>query len=166
GFFPIAGNNRLIFRTYDGVYSFIIRDDPAQGKKAGELDWACGMLRGPLHAMGNDLGGNRGTVEGWWGIYHGMSGQGPAMPGILFENSAVGTLSHDNKFVYAVDDLALPPHPQQMMFGFNGNVSQPFGSFTDQVLYNSLMAVEMDNGRLKWEIGERKQGGTMPVITN
>src|SRR5262249_13399353 len=131
GFFPIAGNNRLIFRTYDGVYSFMIRDDSALGKKAGELDWACKMLRGPLHAMGNDMGGNRGTVEGWWNYYHGVGGQGTSMPGVLFENSAVGTLSHDNKFVYVVDDLALPPHPN-FMYSFNGmNSAAPFGTFNE-----------------------------------
>ncbi|MCX7701054.1 MAG: hypothetical protein N2039_09265, partial [Gemmataceae bacterium] len=165
GFFPIAGNNRVIFRTYDGVYAFALRDEPTSGLKAGELAWSQ-PLRGSLHSMGSDAqGGSRGTLEGWWGQYYGVVNQGIAgMPGILFENQAIGTLSHDNKYVYYVDDLALPPHPQMTAWGFQAGMMPQFGPFTDQMLYNSLMAVEMDTGLLKWEIGERRAGGKVPVI--
>ena len=104
-----------------------------------------------------------GTVNNWLRLVYHPSG----FMNLVYENSAVGTLSHDNKFVYVVDDLALPPHPQTMMYGFNGGMgSNPFGTFTDQVLYNTLMAIELDNGKLNWEIGERKPGGKMPVINN
>lgn len=166
GFFPIAGNNRVIFRTYDGVYAFTLREDPALGLKAGELAWAQ-PLRGSLHAMGFDSqGGSRGTVEGWWGQYYNVANLGMVpMPGILFENQTVGTLSHDNKYVYYVDDLALPPHPQMTMWGFQGgNVASPFGVFGDQVLCNTLLAADIETGLLKWEIGERKVGSKPPVI--
>jgi outer membrane protein assembly factor BamB len=166
GFFPIAGNNRVVFRTYDGVYAFALRDEPASGLKAGEIAWSQ-PLRGALHSMGLDSqGGSRGTVEGWWGQFYGVVNPGVmSMPGILFENQAVGTLSHDNKYVYYVDDLAVPPHPQMLMWAFQGgNMPQQFGPFTDQVMYNSLMAVEMETGLLKWEIGERKTGSSTPVI--
>ena len=78
-----AVTGRRCGRDHVEVYSFIIRDDAALGKKAGDLDWACGMLRGPLHAMASDMpGGNRGTVEGWWGQYYNMQAQGMAMPGM------------------------------------------------------------------------------------
>jgi outer membrane protein assembly factor BamB/tetratricopeptide (TPR) repeat protein len=163
GFFPVAAANRVVFRTYDGVYAFFIRDDAGLGAKAGEIAWAQ-HTDGSLHAMGSDQGGNRGQFEAWWSNYAGVNGI-PAMPGIVFENSAVGTLSHDNQLVYYVDDLAVPPHPQMTMWGFQGQAS-PFGAFTDKVLFSSLRAVDLETGRLTWEIGGRKQGSKFPVIQN
>ena len=163
GFFPIAAANRVIFRTYDGVYAFFIRDDPATGTKAGEISWAS-TAESSLHAMGSDLGGNRGQFEAWWANYSGVNGVG--MPGIVFENSSVGTLSHDNHLVYYVDDMALPPHPNQVMFGGFQGSPMPFGVFTDKVLYNTLRAIDLETGCLKWEVGGRKQGSKIPTIQN
>jgi outer membrane protein assembly factor BamB len=163
GFFPVAAANRVIFRTYDGVYAFFIRDDAAMGVKAGEIAWAQ-PTDGSLHQMGSDQGGNRGQFEGWWTHFTGANGM-MGMPNIVYENSAVGTLSHDNQLAYYVDDLAVPPHPNLTMYGFQNGAS-PFGTFTDKVLYNSLRAVNLETGSLVWEIGGRKQGSKFPVIQN
>ena len=59
-----------------------VRDDPALGKKGGELDWVQ-PVKGSLLGMGAEAqGGNRGTFEGWWGQYVGGGGGANAMPGI------------------------------------------------------------------------------------
>jgi outer membrane protein assembly factor BamB/tetratricopeptide (TPR) repeat protein len=166
GFFPIAGNNIVIFRTYDGVYAVYLHDDPTKQQKAGEVAWAQ-TTEGSLHKLGgqNEGTGLRNTFETWWGQYSGLNGGGGSpMPNILFENSSVGTLSHDNNLVYFVDDLALPPHPILNYTYSNGG--SPYGVLTDFVLYNSLRAAELDTGRLKWEIGGRKQGGKVPDMQN
>ncbi len=162
GFFPVAAANRVIFRTYDGVYAFFIRDDAATGAKAGELASAQ-PAEGSLHAMCVDANGSRGQFEGWWQNYSGVN-QATAMPSILFENSTVGTLSHDNHLAYYVDDLAVPAHPNQLMYGF-GNAGQ-FGAFADKMMFNSLWAVELDTGRLIWKIGGRKHRSKPPVFDN
>lgn len=150
GFFPIAARNKLIFRTFDGVYALAIKDDPVDGCKAGEIVWATPTDNSLL--MLAKTPGTRGTLDGWWSQFY-MQPSGPH--GILFENAQVGSLSHDNNLVYYVDDMAMPPHPQQVMqFGFNGQAMM-FGSFTDQVMCNTLHAVELDTGRLKWTVGGR-----------
>ena len=159
GFFPVAANNRLVFRTYDGVYAFHIRDDAALNVKAGELAWAQ-PTEGSLFAMGTDNGGFKGTFEGWWGQFWGSMQSGAMMPGILFENSAVGTLSHDNTLVYYVDDLAMPPHPNQTMYGFNGSAS-PFAAFTDKVVLTRCAPSRWRPG-LKWRSAGASRAARFP----
>jgi outer membrane protein assembly factor BamB/tetratricopeptide (TPR) repeat protein len=150
GFFPIAARNKLIVRTYDGVYALAIKDDPADGVKAGEVVWAAQTDNSLFNLAMSP--GTRSLLDGWWNSFYVNQG-GPH--GILFENAQVGSLSHDNSLVYFVDDMALPPHPNQIMqFGWNGQAMM-FGSFTDQVLSNTLRAVELDSGRIKWIIGGR-----------
>ena len=92
GFFPLAAQNRVIFRTYDGTYAFFIRDDPAQGVKAGDIAWMQ-PTKGSLYAMSQS--DTKGILEGWVqmyqspNIYYG----GPVQPnngnGLLFENAQV-----------------------------------------------------------------------------
>ncbi|HLW65198.1 MAG TPA: PQQ-binding-like beta-propeller repeat protein, partial [Gemmataceae bacterium] len=151
GFFPIAAANRLIFRTYNGVCAVAIKDDPKAGFKAGELDWAspCDVS---LQMMAGDASG-RATLEGWMTQYYMQVGQ--ILTGILFENAQVGTLSHDNQFVYVVEDMAVPPHPNMVQFGFNGNPAA-FGNFSERVMFSKLKALDLQSGSLKWEIGEYK----------
>jgi outer membrane protein assembly factor BamB/tetratricopeptide (TPR) repeat protein len=151
GFFPVAASNRLIFRTFDGVSAVAIKDDPGVGIKAGEVAWAhpCDVS---LQMMVGDASG-RATLEGWMTQYYMQAGQ--ILTGILFENAQVGTLSHDNQFVYFVEDMAVPPHPNMVQYGFNGNPAA-FGNFSERVMFSKLKAVDLESGCLKWEIGEYK----------
>jgi len=81
-------------------------------------------------------------------------------PQLMYENSTVGTLSTDNKKIYVVDDLVLPPHPQsqamqQLQWGQPAN----FGKLDEAVRHNRLQAYELaTNGKLVWELGGRKIG--------
>lgn len=161
-FFPIAANGKLIYRTYDGVYAVSLREmDTPDGKvKPGELLWAT-TAQGGLHAMANRAD-KKGTLEGWFTAYYRQSQYGPA--GIVFENSTIGALSHDNQRVYFVDDLSVPPNPfsfQQQQFGGAAN----FGTFVDEVQFSRLTAVDLETGKLRWTLGGRgsSQALTPPV---
>src|SRR5439155_9022669 len=77
-------------------------------------------------------------------------------PSLLFENSTIGTLSADNRRVYAVDDLALPPHPnaqplQQLQWGQQAT----FGPLQDAVYHSRLQAFDLGTGKHVWELGGR-----------
>ncbi|HEV3142516.1 MAG TPA: hypothetical protein VGZ47_01375, partial [Gemmataceae bacterium] len=162
GFFPVAAANRLIFRTYDGVCAVAIKDDPAQGYKAGEVVWrqACDFS---LQMMVGDANG-RTALEGWMQQYYMQAAQ--ILSGILFENPQVGTLSHDNQLVYFVEDMAVPPHPTMMQqFGFGVNPGGGFGNanFSERAMYSKLKAVELETGSLYWEIGDYKFSNKSPV---
>ena len=76
-------------------------------------------------------------------------------PNLIIENSTVGTLSTDGSFVFAVEDLAVPPSNQNQVWDGRGG-QQTFGSedINTAVAASKLQAFELStNGKLKWEIG-------------
>jgi outer membrane protein assembly factor BamB len=155
GFFPVTAPNLVLYRTYDGVYAVVTRDGyVAHGRphKAGDLLWMS-PARGGLQTLMS--GDEQQTVKTWWGFWS------TRMPSILFENAQAGSLSHDGKQVYFVDDLALPAPAQifnpNMGIGFPGGPGgvQPSAGagvrgMTD---FNQLRAVNIDTGKLEWELG-------------
>ncbi|MFL5341960.1 MAG: PQQ-binding-like beta-propeller repeat protein, partial [Gemmataceae bacterium] len=171
GFFPLAGQNRVIFRTYDGVYAFFIRDDQAQGIKAGEIAWMQ-PTKGSLHAMSQ--ADTKGILENWAQMYQNPNymygGGGPIQPnnglGLYFENAQVGSLSHDGQLVYFVDDLAVPPPPMTLMNGGFGGPNMPISNqeMQDKIYCNTLWAVELESGLLRWQVGARKLGAKPPEL--
>jgi len=104
GFFPIAAGGKLIFRSYSGVQAADLR--------TGKLVWEqpANWSLDKLVADGRKLA----ALRNWIGTY----GQGGSQH-VVYENSTVGSLSTDHTLVYAVDDLALPPHPNFCRI-FNG----------------------------------------------
>ncbi len=163
GFFPVTAPNLILYRTYDGVYAVVTRDGlTAHGRtyKAGELLWMSPTNGGLQRLMSGD---EQQTVKNWW------SGGGPAawsvrMPSVLFENAQVGSLSHDGKLVYFVDDLAIPPPPQlfnpNMPGGFPGGGLPGMGGpafgaagVRGMTEYNRLVAVNIDTGKVEWDLG-------------
>lgn len=73
-------------------------------------------------------------------------------PQIFHENSTLGSLSTDGKFVYQIDDFALPSSKQKLP-----NAPVPVGmdkEFDESVLRNSLFAfsLEKNSGKLSWTV--------------
>ena len=143
-FFPVATGGKLLYRTYDGVYCISLKDtETADTKvKAGEMLWNSTTLSS-LHGMARDAN-KRTTLDGWNTTYYRQPAFGPI--GVLFENSVVGTLSHDTQRVYFVNDLAVPPH-QVMMTNVNvvGGGTVSFGPFSEEVRSSQLTAVDIDH---------------------
>ncbi|HEX4590435.1 MAG TPA: PQQ-binding-like beta-propeller repeat protein, partial [Gemmataceae bacterium] len=147
-FFPVAANGKLLIRTYDGVHALSLRaQETAEGpRQAGDLCWVS-TSDGGLYSM-IAKPDRRDTLRQWYEQnYH----QGQGLTGVFFENSTVGTLSHDGQRVYIIDDLAVPPHPSMTQMNFGGHIS--YGAFADQVNYNALRAIDIDSGKLLWSIG-------------
>ena len=154
-FFPIAAGNNLLYRTYDGVYCVALRDfDSGDAKhKAGEMLWNSQTYSG-LFGMSR-LPDRKSTLDIWYTGAYRQPNYGPV--GILFENSVVGTLSHDTQRVYFVDDLAVPPH-QSMLINQNvvgANVNGQFGVFGAEMKSSQLTAVDIETGKLAWRVPAR-----------
>ncbi|MCI0638280.1 MAG: PQQ-binding-like beta-propeller repeat protein [Gemmataceae bacterium] len=151
GFFPIASNNRLIYRTHLDVRAVYLKDDkdPYSGelKKAGSIAWKTTELDGALANVLSDTK-MKTTLENWLTRYFAM----PGFSNIVFENSLLGTLSTDNRLVYAVDDLAVPvPGDQIQQFTWNsGNIA---ADVKPLVLQNSLFAIDLISGKCIWKLG-------------
>src|SRR5262249_4218725 len=108
--FPIAAGGKLIFRGFDTIHALDL--------KTGELAWSARGIHG-FGYLASDPG-RKQTVDRWLNEFYLRDS-----PQTIFENSTIGTLSTDNQRVYAVDDIALTPHPniQQFPGGFNGEVN-------------------------------------------
>src|SRR5579871_2697188 len=103
--------------------------------------------------------GKSNAVHSWMHFYLQQGPQMGVRPAMVFENSTVGTLSTDANFVYAVEDLQVPPPSSPLGFELNrfGQVT-PGGSYSpeinDAVQHSRLEAFEIATGKLKWELGD------------
>ncbi len=163
-FFPVTAPNMIIFRGYDGVYAFYskdCKDSTGRVRAVGELAWYTDAKWGSAHLFrGAPSGGDEATLltqdktnqEQWNQTWVNT------LPGVLFENPLAGTLSHDGKRVYFVDDFNIPPPVNQFdpNMGFNpGAMQQAQGG---KVEYNRLVAVDLETGNLAWRLGELAAG--------
>ncbi len=146
GFFPIASNNLLVYRSYHDARAVYLQDEKdAAGKvvnKAGTIAWKTTDFDG---ALANVLaeGKTRITLESWLSRFYGT----PGFSSLVYENTLDGTLSTDHRNVYAVDDLAVPaPVDQFMQHIWNsGHVGQDVKAL---VLQNTLVCVQFASGQL------------------
>jgi outer membrane protein assembly factor BamB len=143
GFFPIAADGKLIYRSYWGLHGV----DARTGKILWETDSRYGLDR--LLKDGKTMQ----YLTNWLAQYNQM-GKG----NVVYENSTLGTLTTDGKMVYVIEDLALPPVNQAM---YGGPWGRPFpeqpppnlGPITDTLYHNKLVAYELKVGKLRWELG-------------
>lgn len=150
GFFPVTAPNLILYRSYDGVYAVVSKDGfVAHGRthRAGELFWFTPAAGGAQTLMSGD---DRQTVLHWW-----MNYWQRMMPTMIFENAQVGSLSHDGKLVYYVDDIAIPPTPQ-MYNQFPGGIQPGMGGnmgLRGMTEYSALVAIDIETGRRAWRLG-------------
>jgi outer membrane protein assembly factor BamB/tetratricopeptide (TPR) repeat protein len=171
---PVAVADTLVYRTYGGIcaadrqsgrerwrYRMPLSLDACMadpGKKVSVRAWL--PLYSPTANESPDevrtiaLGGMRAFIP--WTL-SGHPGGPPAIPSLLYENTALGTLSADSSRVYAVEDLAVPPHPSQLE-GPQQEVRRPLGPLGRALHYNRLVAVDLETGRVAWRLGGRGKG--------
>jgi outer membrane protein assembly factor BamB len=146
----------LLYRSNWGLHAVHMR--------TGKLDWES-PSKWSLDGMSasGGVGTNRATALQNWMSFYLQQGQqmGGARPNIVFENSTIGTLSTDANYVYAVDDLQVPP--PSMPFGpeFGGRFPVQGQGYSQEVSeaiqHNRLEAFEIATGKLKWALGESSQ---------
>jgi outer membrane protein assembly factor BamB len=152
GSHPVAANNKLIFRSYGAIVALYVKDgrDSINDKyQAGELAWKSPM-DGALSSLLAESN-YRAILNEWQNSYR-QTGFN-----MVFENSMVGTLSTDGGKVYAIDDLAIAPHPQwqqQWMWRGGGPPSYP-GKMKGLVDQNVLRAYDVESGKLLWQLPDR-----------
>jgi outer membrane protein assembly factor BamB len=143
-FFPVAADGKVIYRDYWGLH---VRD-----LKTGKVAWESDSRYSIDRLLGEDGGSRQQYVTTWAQQYFQMM-----KPGMLFENSVVGTLSTDASRVYAIEDLYLPPSNQGMPWN-GGPVVMPnqmqhsYGQLRDAVFANKLNAYSLRTGKLLWEV--------------
>jgi outer membrane protein assembly factor BamB len=155
GGFPVASGGILFYRTYAGITAAYLHDvldkEGNVEAKAGSIHWKSMPFEG---ALGNILEpmANRSPLMSYWIPQYRNS----SLYSILFENSTVGTLTTDNRMVYAVDDLALPI-PSNWLPGTQGSTLWTNSNYLSDdlrklVMQNKLRAHEISSGKFAWEL--------------
>jgi outer membrane protein assembly factor BamB len=151
GFFPVTAPGVLVFRNYGGIVCVAAQEGVVAGKvrKAGDLIWYSHNKR----SLVSEATASEISLNNFWTFYQSV------MPGILFENPLVGSLSHDGKHVYFVDDLSVPPPPQMNNPNMGGRVVQSDGGLNG-ISQPMLCAVNLEDGKRVWELGGTGGGNT------
>src|SRR5262249_43704598 len=106
GSFSVALGKVLIYRSYSDIRALFLQDgkDAVGPYKAGDIFWKSTEFDGGLANLLDKDSKARSTMEMWLNTYF----QTPAFSNLVYENSLLGTLSTDHRYIYAVDDLAVP----------------------------------------------------------
>jgi outer membrane protein assembly factor BamB len=151
GGFPVAANGILFYRTYAGITGVYLHDvldkDGKVEAPAGSVHWRSTPFSGSLGPIFDDAG-MKVSLNNW--ITNAYAG----WTNLLYENSTVGTLTTDNRNVYAVDDLALPIPPSLLppsqLWNNSNNVHE---NLKPLVMQNKLRAYNIVSGKIEWELG-------------
>lgn len=149
GFFPVTAPGLVIYRSYDGVVAVAAKDGyRSQGVsfRPGQLVWSSPTIGGLQSLIGGEDRGLSEQAKQAWKWY------ADKYPSVVFENAAVGSLSHDGRLVYFVDDVALPPPPLAIAQNF-GAVPGGGALSRGPADFNRLVAVDLQTGSVKWSLG-------------
>lgn len=152
GFAPIASQGLLVYRSYRGLNAVCLREFKEPGGKlykAGDIKWRSLELDGslPIVLEKNNV---KDKLAPWLNQYANI----PGFADLLYENTTLGTLSSDHTYVYAIDDLAVPPLPnlfQPYMWNSPQNSSAELKAL---IVRNNLMAISLTSGKLVWDTKE------------
>jgi outer membrane protein assembly factor BamB len=160
GFFPIASQGIMVYRSQRDVRAVALKEIEARDEesgivnkiKPGELVWKSIPHNRSLAAL-LEKNNTRVKVEDqWMRAYDAVSG----FNSFLYENTLIGTLVTDHRYVYAINDLAVPPHPSVFIQNpFNPQLYQfnP-GDMKALLIQNELIAYDLVNGKMKWDLNQ------------
>jgi outer membrane protein assembly factor BamB/tetratricopeptide (TPR) repeat protein len=139
-FYPIATGGKVVYRSYRGITAINLQ--------TGELIWSSFPTVASLDGLLRSEGNRKQEVMTWIQTYTHTGWQN-----LIFENSMVGGLSTDNIRVYAVDDMAVPPHPSAVAMGPFGMAGGPAVSsaLADVANHSRLVAFDLESGKIAWE---------------
>ena len=144
----------LVYRSYNGIQAVDMKTGRVTCEQTSELS-----IDEIIGAKGTKRDSHKiSAYTNWLGSYIQPNGR----PQILFENSILNTLSTDNKFVYGVEDLAVPPPAAaQMQMGMMpGGGGLNWGpDITAAIGHNKLCAYDLSKDlKAAWDVGGTEKG--------
>jgi outer membrane protein assembly factor BamB len=137
--------------------------------QTGKLAWRVRSGRSLLALAGGNPPGDDPIGLGAPDLAHGnhwVAAYLQSHPHIFFANSVIGMLSADSARVYAVEDLPLPPYPNNYQ-GFVGKGGRALQlSYNPELgrsaLHSRLLATDLHTGKVVWDVGgPEKEGGPL-----
>lgn len=154
-FFPLADGRCVNYRTHHGVVS--------ADRSTGKVLWESRLPFGGLDALAGSE--NYPHTAGWVGSY--LAKQ----PLAILGNANAGILSADERHLYVVEDLAIPPHQstygKYAFLGHEGDLGRLRLHFADRLTdflhHNRLWALDRRTGKIAWLVGGRREPGRLAL---
>lgn len=157
GFFPIASQGLMVYRNYRYVIAVTLKErevkDEASGisvkYQPGDIVWRNIVFDRSLAGLHDK---KRVKVDSWLDAYEKVA---PGFNSFLYDNTLVGSLVTDHKYVYAINDFGVPPHPGAFFTNNFGNPNQGnmvLGDFKRPIMQNQLQAYELQTGKMAWDL--------------
>jgi outer membrane protein assembly factor BamB/tetratricopeptide (TPR) repeat protein len=166
GFFPIASQGIMVYRSQRGLVAVALKNidikDEESGVvskyKPGQIVWKSIPHDRSLASL-LEKNSTRVKIDQWLDGAQPVQGFSsvPGFSSFLYDNSLIGTLVTDHRNVYAINDLAVPPHPSVFIQNpFNPQLNQfnP-GEMKPLMMQNELIAYDLVNGKMKWDLNEK-----------
>jgi outer membrane protein assembly factor BamB/tetratricopeptide (TPR) repeat protein len=144
----------VAFRNWNGIVAVDLKTGKVAWKQ--DSDWG-------LDSVLSGTDARKSQALNQWIQYFNQTTPmgGGGRPQILFENSVLGTLSANGKYLYAIEDLPVPPPNYTAMGGRfppPGGGGMPGGGVwgsevNDAINCNKLLIIEAASGSLKQELG-------------
>ncbi|MSQ94098.1 MAG: hypothetical protein EXR98_06025 [Gemmataceae bacterium] len=157
GFFPIVAKDVVIYRSHRDIRAVAVKNITIKWRegdhkhKAGEIVWkSMDMDRGLSLLL--DKNATLAKIEQWLDAYN----QVPGLNSLLYGNTLLGTLVADQKNVYAINDLAVPPHPNVFHQQATFNPQFGPGELKAKLVQNHLIAFDLFSGKLMWELNSNE----------
>jgi len=145
GFFPLAVGDKIVYRGPDGLHAL----EAASGRPI----WHSPSPMCLDAVLKDDQ--KKWQFRRWLEKYRGQ-------PSLLDENATLGTLSSDGRKVFFIEDLPVPPYPQDLTDMQQG-LKHWFSTAEENLYHNRLRAVDARTGELCWEVGRwQKPGAPAP----
>jgi outer membrane protein assembly factor BamB len=141
---PLVVGDKVVWRGLAGVRAVDLR--------SGRIAWEAPSPLALDNLLARDPADHR-HVGQWVESYL------ASHPAVLLDNSVLGSLSSDGRRVYAVEDLPVPPRPDNYA-GFFNNQGQGLhlpddDALTQAVYHSKLLALDAASGKVAWELGGR-----------
>jgi outer membrane protein assembly factor BamB len=135
----------------------------AADRKTGKVLWESRLPFGGLDTLASTE--NYPHTAGWVGSYLAQK------PVAVLGSANAGNLSADERHVYVVEDLAIPPHHstygKYAFLGHEGELGRMKLHFaedlTDSLHHNRLWALDRRTGKVAWLAGGRREPGQLAL---
>jgi outer membrane protein assembly factor BamB len=144
---PLVVGHTAVVRTFRGVRAVDLRSGATVWEAPSALS---------LDSLARDPAA-QGHVAAWVESYL------ASHPHVLLENSVLGSLTSDGRRVYAVEDLPVPPRPNNY-YSFHSNhgeglVLADAPGLTGAVTRSRLLALDAVTGKVLWDAGAGQREG-------
>jgi outer membrane protein assembly factor BamB len=151
GAIPVISSGLLFYRSYNGITWVNLHDQKDADGNVDKAGTVQNRTIGFYGSLGEVFADNdrRATLRYWIEKVYVESG----CSNLLYENSTVGTLTTDNRYIYAVDDLAVPIPPRYLQDQYWKQASIVHDSVKPLVVQNWLKAFNIATGKYHWQLG-------------